>query len=322
MAEMMALQAPDVLRKALAGIPDLESRPIRLVCYANWSYKQPQQLFILTYVLALDRPLDLVINLDGFNEVALPLAVLRDKGVASYYPSYWPDLVRQTLPIEEQNRIGRIATLLQQRRQNARFARRLGGDHLAFPAWAWSVLDRGFANALARERERAVVNSGNRPYAEAGPSDAHLPRRSYVMAIADTWARGSIQMARLSGANGIAYFHFLQPNQYVPRSKPLSEEEQANSYTPERPFSQSVRLGYPLLQRRAASLSAAGVLFEDLTPIFASNTETLYVDNCCHVAQRGSELLAAAIGRAVASELRGEGIPARARDRWRNAGHH
>ena len=57
----------DQLRKS----PALAGREIVPVCLAHEGYKQPQQLLVLSYFLSLGQPFDLVIKLDGFNEVAL-----------------------------------------------------------------------------------------------------------------------------------------------------------------------------------------------------------------------------------------------------------
>jgi len=41
------------------------------LCMAHEGYKQPQQALILAYFLSIGQPFDLVINIDGLNEVAL-----------------------------------------------------------------------------------------------------------------------------------------------------------------------------------------------------------------------------------------------------------
>src|SRR6185503_6385584 len=41
------------------------------LCFSHEGYKQPQQLLVLAYFLSIGQPLDLVVNIDGFNEVAL-----------------------------------------------------------------------------------------------------------------------------------------------------------------------------------------------------------------------------------------------------------
>jgi hypothetical protein len=110
-------------------------------------------------------------------------------------------------------------------------------------------------------------------------------------------------MHDLAAARGIAYAHFLQPNQYVPGSKPLSGEERRTGFREDHPYRAVVVEGWPHMRAAGAELRAAGVAFHDLTGLFTERRETLYVDDCCHLNPRGNELLGEAIGRALAAQL-------------------
>ena len=99
-------------------------------------------------------------------------------------------------------------------------------------------------------------------------------------------------MHRLCEANGIRYYHFLQPNQYVPGSKILSADELRNAFDPHYPSRAVVVAGYPYLEAAGRELTAAGVHFYDLTEIFKAHPETIYFDTCCHVNRHGCELMA------------------------------
>ncbi len=57
--------------KKLKNFPDLANKEIIVMDFASGGYKQPQQLLILNYFLAIGQTFDVVINIDGFNEVAL-----------------------------------------------------------------------------------------------------------------------------------------------------------------------------------------------------------------------------------------------------------
>ena len=118
------------------------------------------------------------------------------------------------------------------------------------------------------------------------------------MEAARLWKLSSIQMAHLCAANGIEYYHFLQPNLHFEGSKLLSPEEKgmtggSGGYAP------FARTGYPVLVEAGAELLEADVPFYDLTQIFANEPRTLYIDPCCHVNQLGNELMAAAIAEAI-----------------------
>ena len=93
-----------------------------------------------------------------------------------------------------------------------------------------------------------------------------------------------MQLAALSQANDIAYFHFLQPNQYLKGSKRLTEWEQKNAFNAnwEYPWKKAVRAGYPLLSKAGERLRASGVEFFDLTMAFEKELGNIYKDSCCH----------------------------------------
>ena len=56
-----------IFSKKLQIYPEFAAREIVVLNFGNGGYKQPQQLLILNYFLALGQELDLVINIDGFN---------------------------------------------------------------------------------------------------------------------------------------------------------------------------------------------------------------------------------------------------------------
>ncbi len=59
------------LGKELGSSPEFAGKEFVFVNLALSGYKQPQQLMTLAYLLTLGAQFDLVVNIDGFNEVAL-----------------------------------------------------------------------------------------------------------------------------------------------------------------------------------------------------------------------------------------------------------
>ena len=76
-------------------IPEIRDRRIRVVNFALGGYKQPQQFILASYLL---ENFDMVINIEGFNEMAL-----RD-----LYPLYPTDFPATTLKFYERSGSGRI----------------------------------------------------------------------------------------------------------------------------------------------------------------------------------------------------------------------
>ena len=56
------------------------------LCLSHEGYKQPQQLLVPTYFLSIGQVFDLVVNIDGFNEVALS-SVNHQRGLDISMPS-------------------------------------------------------------------------------------------------------------------------------------------------------------------------------------------------------------------------------------------
>jgi hypothetical protein len=137
------------------------------------------------------------------------------------------------------------------------------------------------------DRELLGIESrGTAPLAATGPRvDFENPADRFAFLV-DLWRRSSQAIHELTAAGGVRYYHFLQPNQYVPR------------------YRRAVETGFPRLREAGRTLAARGVRFHDLTGAFAGHPEPLYVDDCCHVNAHGNAILADLIFDAIARDLR------------------
>ena len=108
-------------------------------------------------------------------------------------------------------------------------------------------------------------------------------------------------MSKTARANNINYFHFLQPNQYLPNTKPLSQEELTTAYTTEanNGYFYPVTTGYPFLIEKGKELVKQNVNFTDLTKIFINSHETYYSDTCCHLNKAGYDIIAKKIAQTI-----------------------
>ncbi len=302
-AMLFCLQGREHLLERLAELPVLARRPIAVRCAATSGYKQPQQLLTLTYLLALGEVPDVVLNIDGFNELALSYFENYRNQVTPHYPRAWKQRTELLPQRETQWLVGRVVFL---RHQRARLAARLSGSALRYTATAnlvWRLLDRWIGQDLVDSQLRAAAHvPPTLSYQWQGPFEARPEPVQVLAEQAALWRQSSLQLHRLCAANGIPYFHFLQPNQYLPGSKPMPRGERLLAYDPESPYRWPVEAGYPLLLESAAQLRRAGVRFHDLSGLFEAVEEPLYTDGCCHFNVRGNELLADAIATAIAAD--------------------
>jgi hypothetical protein len=302
-AHRFAVRTGDLFRDELRHLrPEIER--IVVVNLALPGYKQPQQLMTLAWVLSLGAHLDAVVNIDGFNDIALAPLENVPKRVFPFYPRGWSLRVANFDP-EFQLQAGEIRVL---RDIRARLAAGFGGAPWRYSLTAglvWTLLDRPLAHAIVDRDAALVADPGDTQpnYRVSGPRRTYENQQQMYEDLATVWKHCSLQMAYLAKGNSAVYLHFLQPNQYVPDSKPFTREELSKAVFEDDPGAKLVRAVYPLLQQYGRELEGQGVHFFDLTRLFEHEKETLYVDACCHFNTRGNEIMAREVARQLAAAL-------------------
>ena len=269
-------------------------------------YKQPQQLLALNYFTAIGGEFDIVINLDGFNEIALP-PLENVPETNPFFPRQWHLRMRTVPDRDFLTTVGRIRFLDSMAEKWANVFRTGPFRYSVTMNTIWRIGDQLLYNAATNARaELPKMASGTNEYAASGPPAPFANDGEMYSALAHTWAESSFQMHALAAAKGISYFHFLQPNQYLDGTKPIGEEERRIAIREDHPYARSVRRAYPELRNRGKELVARGVNFIDLTNIFATNRDVLYQDNCCHVNDKGRRIVVEAIARTIIGSLAGD----------------
>jgi hypothetical protein len=279
-----------IIAESLRRVPSLAETQIEPFCYALGGKKQPDQLQALSYLYALGAHFDIVINLDGFNEVAIPIVENYAKGVNPFFPRSWH---LQAAPSD----VGRTLSFLSYVKDISRRA--------ANSSYNWSALVTSTADAVVRMVDKTTSNvitgyfreSGNYPFAQSGPTLVFDSDESQWRELARMWARSSVLMGKLVKEMGGQYFHFLQPNQYY-GFKEFTPQEQANAFSHDHPYRQGAVKGYPQLVKFNRFLKKT-VNYRDLTKVFADVEETLYIDSCCHTNSKGNRIMATAIAQTI-----------------------
>jgi hypothetical protein len=270
--------------------------------YAHATYKQPQQVGRLSYLLSFGYEPDVVLEVDGFNEVALALENAIESQVNPLYPSapnWGAVLPNQSINNYDYARIAggmlirRAETLAQVQR-----AAKLGllnsaivGYWLEFQVkHTLSAINVGrveFFNLWANQSPTKI----NREL--RGPDYDPDPRKILDLCV-EAWKQGSISMQALCQARGIRYVHMLQPTLFDQGSKRLDASE-AKIKAPSLAWGEGPRRGYPLLRQLGATLAERGIEFIDASRCLAEVSEPLYYDSC-HMVERGNELWLEALG--------------------------
>jgi hypothetical protein len=296
-ASQTAIQAKPSLIKALQPL----RRKVTVLNLAEGGYKQPQQLFALSYLLALGAQFDIVINLDGFNEVVLPPAENIPKKVFPIYPRGWYFIVNELNDPVIVKMLARLEALDEGKQSWAKFFMRGFLNKSATSCLVWKAGDQLYGkkiNELLLALNDYKLQDPS-SYVRNGPGYSFKTEFELYDDLASYWKRCSLQMKSICEAENIRYYHFFQPNQYDPGSKSMSKEEQQVAIYDDHVYKPSVLLGYPALRQHGTELRKRGVDFHDLSMIFADVEEPLYTDTCCHLNQRGYEIIATRIGKTI-----------------------
>ncbi len=271
--------------------------PPNVVTLGVAGYKQPQQLLALTYFLSLGAEYDLIINLDGYNDIVLPFTDNYSVGVNPFFPRAWNLRISRQPSKKILTVIGEVRYLRDLKEENlealtSSFFRGSAVFGLMevqqFKRFNRNI-DRTIDKLLKLQQEEV------KKFEETGPFFAYKEMQQLYDDAGAVWERGSVLLDHLARENSMEYYHFLQPNQYVKGSKVLTKEERRLAYSEKAEIGQSAIIGYPILIKQGRKLLERNIKFFDATMVFAKEKETVYLDVCCHYNERGKEVLAAYI---------------------------
>lgn len=225
--------------------------------------KQPQQYFKMLYLDLLGFTPDIVINYDGFNEIALPIAenhVLKN-------PAIFPRAY--SLHLDTSSDAGRACTIFSDKMIES-------GSHTPLAA----LIVHLYAQLCKNNLERISL-----PWWSDFLGNGDI--KTYAQRSHEIWRESSNRIYDFTRAHGIDYIHVLQPNQYYPDSKPLSDDEKAQ-YVSLGNYGEPIRTYYWMLSRDGIETEH----FYDQRLIFKYNNNTVYSDSCCHFNKAGMDTIA------------------------------
>ena len=283
-----------------------KAREVVPLCFSHEGYKQPQQALVLAYFFSRGQQLDLVVNLDGFNEVALG-ALNHERGFDASMPSVQHldpliGLINQSALTPQ--KLESLAAIVRDRERLAELTRMLEGNRIASVHLVLDWRHRRLTDRYTRELGRFATLPSNPPASPLVQATPPLVPRDHPALLADIaalWARSSRLMHEMLAARGAIYAHVLQPNQYFSMRR-FSAVEAATALSDASPYKRSVEDGYPLLVAAGRSeLTAQNVRFFDATRVLDREAEPVYMDNCCHYTRLGNHVLAEFIATSILS---------------------
>lgn len=241
------------LEDQLRTLPSLKDKKIIVHTVAVGGYKQPQQLIALSYFLSLGTHFDLILNIDGFNEVALPESENITKKVNPFFPRMWWMRVGRIDDPEMLVSLAKIELVKEQRKDTAQLFSAFPVRYSVISNLFWLLYDQ-HAELKAKKMEEGFtlskIKEGKKlRYVATGPAFSYKNEVELYHDLARVWSSSSLQMHYLSRANNIDYFHFLQPNQYVKDSKPMLEEERKKAWRDGQAYKTGVERGQSVSDR-------------------------------------------------------------------------
>lgn len=287
----------------LRANPYFKDREIVPLCFAHEGYKQPQQALVLAYFLSIGQAYDLVVNIDGFNDVALA-SLNNTQGLDISMPSVQhldPLIAMVNRSALTPGKLASLAAIFRDRQTLVDLAERIAANrsaavnlvldryHARLSARYSQELGR-FSNLPANPPENALIQA-TRPTRERENSAVYSDS-------AGIWSGASLLMDQMVEARGGAYFHFLQPSQYF-TTRRFGPAEAAIAINTASPYKISIEEGYPALIAAAPKLTDAGVAFVDATSVFDRVEAAVYMDDCCHYTLEGNRALADLISASI-----------------------
>ena len=283
--------------------PNITHKKVVIIPFAAGGFKQPQQLFALQHALLVGFEFDLVINIDGYNDLVMAVSNY-DKDINPSFPSGFHTAMlgqlAKGIDYDLAQSLSRIYNIYESSQkllslmQVSPFK-----QSRAMNLFAYLKIEK-IRKILIKKQYNIIQNSQkNTPLEFKGPPfDTSLDK--YKMAV-KIWKDASLQTNKICQLYNIKYLHVLQPNQYVKNSKVLSDHEKEVAYNDHEPWPQIVINGYQLLIQEGRTL-VNRLLFKDMTMIFKDIKEDLYYDDCCHFNLGGNHILAQEIAQVIVSE--------------------
>lgn len=300
-----------ILPQYLKQVPGLQDKEFVILSFATGGYKQPQQLLILNYFLALGQELDLVVNIDGFNEVAL--SNLNNKNQINLampsiqHISPLTSLANNSLSIKAMQatiRIKENKTRINEGLESLQHCSLAACDALT-SVYVQNLVNNYRKDIILFEKERSKKQKDEEESVIfINKNKSILEDSAAFEQMAWNWAKSSIFMHKVLSASNVPYFHVLQPNQYYQTKRVFGEAEKRIAFNKDTPYSKAVELGYPAILSKFPNLQKNNINILNGVKVFDKTKDAVYVDSCCHYNQAGEVIFSNYVGSSILESLR------------------
>lgn len=304
-AQHYAFWAADSKSSILKELARRTGRRLVILPFTVGGGKQPLQTQALAYALSLGQRFDVVINLDGYNEVYISWLNATKYGVAASMPFAKLVVGQENLFADRLSTGDNAGSVKRRRDMLVGWSER---TRSAIVHYLVKMVGVYYANVSARlEQETTQRRADARYLMQLTPA----PKGYAVQDVVNLWLNGSVSMAAMARAHGAAYIHVLQPSQYYSNRRFTAQEVGEFNVLGQgdAPLREIVPEAYDAFRSQADKLRTAGVRFVDATGIFETDTRTMYYDWCCHFNHAGNELLDQLLVPHILAALQGQPAP-------------
>jgi len=296
---------PRTLIQKLQSLPQFKNKEIIVLNFANGGYKQPQQLLILSYFLSIGQEFDLVINIDGFNELAL--SSLNNQAKLDFsMPSFQHFQPLTSLVNADLSAIVSIGDIIKNKQKLTQVNQQLNQCKLAFCYGINQLrikhLSKTYQQQVSDFDQRQIQKKSTAGHSEKSlialsKTSEALANTVAVNQAVNNWFESSLMMSHLLSMRQIPYFHVIQPNQHYPTERifPSAEKQMIQ----ESPYHQDARKSYPVLISKAEQMQKYGINLFNAVKILDETSETVYRDSCCHYNQLGQDILTDYVAQSI-----------------------
>lgn len=283
-------------------------RPVKILDFALGAAKEPQQLMILSYFLSIGQKFDMIINLNGYNEVANSLRNFDTQFVYSFPTAY----ILNPYTTDMNFTVANAEIILAQKKMQSisgrlNFIEDINSRvlHSRFISYLCHRVFNKFHSDLIEKQNKIVGMESTTGNMFLVPEhDNILDSKKKIKLITDLWIMSSKVISDICKSNNILYYEFIQPSQYHTTKKFTDYEKQ---YCIDKNWEKWI-IEYPNIINNVLNFHKNDIQMVNLATIFDNEEEEIYVDMCCHVNYLGNSIITDHIVDYVINDLKSKNI--------------
>ena len=303
--QWFALQGSKRLKRELRKHPFFRGRDITVLNFSQGGFKQPQQVQALSYFLAVGQKFDFIVNIGGFNELALSY-INHKRSIDTSMPSAQHILPLLNIAgdadidIETFEKLHSLNELKQKlgRIEHWKYSTSSAAIHLILSV----IHTKTLSKYSAKQEELASSSKSSKRtklfYLSELSDDFSI--NNTTKESMDLWLGSAVMMQQICNARGIPYLEIIQPNQYFSKKK-FSKKEKKLALNESSPYREAIERGYPYLPDLVRRMQQKGVNVTSAVDIFDKIQVPTYSDSCCHYNQTGNDILANRVAELIIS---------------------